>query len=175
MTTKAPWFGTILDWIRDPQTGEYRAWHGERSWTLTKHRRRNGAPAGWYLWDERDHARDEVIVGATLPAARRNADARILCGDYDVMGWPQLGVALDPRAGRIRWTDRFGIRLDEPSRWFYVTNEGDAIVGTVKPHFRGAGSGMTVVWVAAVYDVTLTADSWNGLFAELATELAAKR
>jgi hypothetical protein len=89
--TKTRWFGNLLDWQRDPQTGMHCAWHNGNTFYITKLGRRdadaNRTHPGWHLWYPEPHDDWYGIgpsLGGILDHAKLTAEAWIICPYSDM-------------------------------------------------------------------------------------------
>lgn len=190
MTTRAPWFGNLLNWRYDPQSETHVTRHGDRSHRITKvtHRTADtqggGLTPGWHLWDdERDPDRrrwDDGYgpgLGRWLGRAKREAEAWIICPYQDMMGYPALRLALG--AGAVWENNRavYTIQAADAFHRFTVERVGGRLIAEIVPEFTGRGGTTTIRWQVQRPDGTPigAVDTWAGAIRELETALAAER
>lgn len=151
--TGVRWWGRLLDWQRDAQTGMWCTWHAGRAHQVVKLGRADaqahGTTPGWHLCDDDPDARWYGVgpfLGTTLDQARRMAEAWIVCPYQDMAQSPKLHLAI---AGQtVWWDDGLTIQEQEPQQRFALARPRQSPVAFLRPVFLGRGGGASVRWRA---------------------------
>ncbi len=144
-TNKIKWFGNLLDWQREPDTGDHVTWHKGQSRRITKLTRRQAEEQrthpGWHLfWPDEEDGRPGDLgpdVGPTLPYAYQMAEAWIVCPYDDMMSYPKLWLAIG--GGGVGWGEH-GAIYPRPGRGELALRRKDADVCVIRPVWSGEGA-----------------------------------